>query len=212
MHEGRETKLMPILLERRHASSKQAMGLIHSWCCFQTSYSQQILQLQSLEAWGQHPIVSKCLPLASCFPLVFQIFVSHLSSTCLVFALQVVNGGKCLPVCSRRVFPNVFHCLPICVLLVPHNVIQRPVLSQMWSPNRFPTAFQLFPNCISCNPDHLAQPWSSITGIYLNSQLYPLALILNAFEIVTAAVGLQSWVNELSIQDAEHQVAEVISW
>ena len=43
MHEGRETKLMPILLERRHASSKQAMGLIHSWCCFQTSYSQQIL-------------------------------------------------------------------------------------------------------------------------------------------------------------------------
>ena len=41
MHEGRETKLMPILLERRHASSKQAMGLI--WCCFQTSYSQQIL-------------------------------------------------------------------------------------------------------------------------------------------------------------------------
>ena len=143
---------------------------------------------------------------------MFQIFVSHLSSTCLVFALQVVNGGKCLPVCSRRVFPNVFHCLPICVLLVPHNVIQRPVLSQMWSPNRFPTAFQLFPSCISCIPDHLAQPWSSITGIYLNSQLCPLALILNAFEIVTAAVGLQSWVNELSIQDAEHQVAEVTSW
>ena len=53
--------------------------------------------------------------------------------------------------------------------------------------------------------------YTLITGNYLSSQLCPLALILNAFEIVTAGVGLQSWVDELSIQDAEHPVAEVAS-
>ena len=50
---------------------------------------------------------------------------------------------------------------------------QSPVVSQMWSPNSFPIAFHLFPSCL---PDYLSQLWSSI--IYLNSQLYPLALIL----------------------------------
>ena len=144
-------------------------------------------------------VASQCLPLASCFPVVFQIFVSHLSSSCLAFALQVVNGGTCLPACSRRVFPNVFHCLSICFLLFPHNV----QLSPRCGP---PIVFRLHSNCfpVALVASRIIWPCCglSITSNYLHSQLCPLALILNAFEIVTAAVGLQSWVDELSIQVA----------
>ena len=85
---------------------------------------------------------------------------------------------------------NVFYCLPICFLLFPHNV----------------QLHQLHPG--SSGPAVVFH-YRLITGNYLSSQLCPLAL---TFEIVMAAVGLQSWVNELSIQDAEHQVAEVTSW
>ena len=96
MHEGRETKLLPIQLGRRPSSSKPG--------AFKHVIPNS-RKLQSLGAGGWYP--NYLLVSSNCHPLVSQLSLrcSHLSPT--VSRLPCRWSCNCLPVCSGCGFPNV---------------------------------------------------------------------------------------------------------
>ena len=124
MHEGRETKLLPIQLGRRPSSSKPG------------TFKHVIpnsRKLQSLGAGGWYP--NYLLVSSNCHPLVSQLSLrcSHLSPT--VARLPCRCGlaiVSCLPILSRDVSRLSSACSS-----------QRPLVSQMW----FSLVSQLPPRC-----------------------------------------------------------------
>ena len=105
MHEGRETKLLPIQLGRRPSSSKPG--------AFKHAIPNS-RKLQSLGAGGCYP--NYLLVSSNCHPLVSQLSLrcSHLSPT--VARLPCRCGlAHCL------VFANCPVMFPTCLPLVPHN-------------------------------------------------------------------------------------------
>ena len=100
MHEGRETKLLPIQLGRRPSSSKPG------------AFKHLIPNSRKLQSLGAQlpPSVFQLSP--TCFPVVSQMFplVTH----CLAFALQMWP-------CHCLVFANCPMMFPTCLPLVPHN-------------------------------------------------------------------------------------------
>ena len=100
MHEGRETKLLPIQLGRRPSSSKPG------------AFKHLIPNSRKLQSLGAQlpPSVFQLSP--TCFPVVSQMFplVTH----CLAFALQMWP-------CHCLVFANCPVMFPTCLPLVPHN-------------------------------------------------------------------------------------------
>ena len=168
MHEGRETKLLPIQLGRRPSSSKPG--------AFKHAIPNS-RKLQSLGAGGCYP--NYLLVSSNCHPLVSQLSLrcSHLSPT--------VARLPC------RCGLAIVSCLPI----VP------------WC---FPLVFRLFLTTPTCLSDVVLTSFPIASQMWSSSYLSLVSLSLE-FGTVTA-VGLRSWVNELSIKDAEWTRAERTPW